>query len=100
MKFSNAGSSIKIFSMLIGDIDVCHFTFRVTDSGRGVTEAQAERIFSPYYSCNPDWSQGEGDEQAFGLGLNLCRNIIRSFGGELSLVPNPSGNKQGATFQI
>lgn len=29
-------------------------------------------------------------EHGFGLGLNLCKNIIRKMGGELNLIPNPS----------
>lgn len=48
----------------------------ISDTGRGIAEADLERIFDPFFSTRP---VGQGT----GLGLWICRNIIESFGGRI-----------------
>lgn len=52
--------------------------FTVSDTGPGVPAAEAERIFDRFVKLDP-FSQG------MGLGLNVCRLIARSLGGEIRL---------------
>jgi two-component system, cell cycle sensor histidine kinase and response regulator CckA len=62
----------------------------VEDSGSGVPACDRERIFEPFYSTK---RPGEGT----GLGLFVCRNIVRGLGGEITVEDRPSG---GARFRV
>ncbi|WP_168233160.1 PAS domain-containing sensor histidine kinase [Pseudomonas veronii] len=54
----------------------------VSDQGPGVSPAQLEQIFTPFYT-----SKANG----LGLGLSMSRSIIEGFGGELQAVPMSAG---------
>ncbi|WP_308581301.1 PAS domain S-box protein [uncultured Pseudomonas sp.] len=54
----------------------------VSDQGPGVSPAQLEQIFTPFYT-----SKANG----LGLGLSMSRSIIEGFGGELQAEPMPVG---------
>ena len=62
----------------------------VCDNGPGVPPALAERIFDPFFST-------KGVGKGLGLGLSISYNIIRDFGGTLTLDAAPEG---GAAFHI
>lgn len=62
----------------------------VSDNGPGVPPALAERIFDPFFST-------KGVGKGLGLGLSISYNIVRDFGGSLSLDTAPEG---GAAFHI
>lgn len=62
----------------------------VRDFGPGVPEAVRERIFDPFYST-------KGVGKGLGLGLSISYNIVKDFGGQLT-VTNPPGG--GALFRI
>jgi two-component system NtrC family sensor kinase len=64
----------------------------VEDNGPGVPDNLRERIFDPFMSTKP---VGKGT----GLGLSVSRQLIRSGGGELSLM-DESGSLGGALFVI
>jgi|GEM_PF-1042934 len=51
---------------------------RVSDSGQGVPQALRDKIFAPFFTTK---TEGQGT----GLGLSLSRDLVRRFGGELSL---------------
>ena len=60
----------------------------VRDSGTGVSEAAAKRLFTPFFSTRP---------QGLGLGLALSRTIIEAHGGRLRYTPRRG---RGATFRF
>lgn len=62
----------------------------VEDSGPGVPEALAERIFDPFFS-----TKGVGN--GLGLGLSISYNILKDFGGSLTQAASPLG---GAAFRM
>lgn len=62
----------------------------VEDSGPGVPEALAERIFDPFFS-----TKGVGN--GLGLGLSISYNILKDFGGGLTHAASPLG---GAAFRM
>ncbi|WP_418982151.1 ATP-binding protein [Alistipes sp.] len=62
--------------------------FTVTDAGSGIPAAETERIFERFVKLDP-FSQG------MGLGLNVCRLIARTLGGDVVLDP---ASTAGARF--
>ena len=58
----------------------------VIDNGRGISPADMEKIFDPFFSRKPE---------GMGLGLAISRSIIEAHNGRLTAVNNPQG---GATF--
>jgi len=62
----------------------------VRDHGPGVSPAIAERIFDPFFST-------KGVGRGLGLGLSISYNIIKDFGGSLSVSNAEDG---GAEFRI
>ena len=62
----------------------------VQDSGPGIPAAVQARVFEPFFSTKPP---GEGT----GLGLPICRDILKGLGGEISLQSEPGA---GATFVV
>lgn len=60
----------------------------VSDSGPGVPHADAERIFSPFFTTRT---------RGTGLGLAICRKGAAAMGGRLVLTEGPL---PGATFQL
>lgn len=55
---------------------------RICDNGSGIDPAIAEQLFTPFVTSK---------ENGLGLGLVICRDIIASFGGELSHEPSEAG---------
>lgn len=54
------------------------------DTGPGIPQAEAERLFEPFH-------RGAGDQPGTGLGLSITRALARSMGGDLQLMPSPTG---------
>ena len=63
---------------------------RVADNGPGIPADLRERVFAAFYTTKPD---GEGT----GVGLALCRTIVRAHGGSITVDDTPGG---GATFTV
>ncbi|MBW4491274.1 MAG: hybrid sensor histidine kinase/response regulator [Trichocoleus desertorum ATA4-8-CV12] len=68
-----------------GDMVYC----TVQDNGVGMTQAQCDRLFERYVRGDRSRSMG------IGLGLYLCRQIIRAHGGEIGVTSVPGA---GTTF--
>ena len=62
----------------------------VRDPGPGVPAAIADRIFDPFFTT-------KGVGKGLGLGLSISYNIIKDFGGSLSVTNHAEG---GAVFRI
>jgi PAS domain S-box-containing protein len=60
----------------------------VADHGCAISPAMLERLFEPFVTTK---------DHALGLGLSICRSIIRAHGGHIWGVNNPDG---GATFLL
>lgn len=63
---------------------------KVEDTGPGIPVDDRERVFEPFYTTK---TEGKGT----GLGLGLCRDILRRIGGSIVLAKN---GESGATFEI
>ena len=60
----------------------------VQDTGIGIAPEQAERMFDAFYTTKPN---------GIGLGLPICRSIVESHGGRLSVFP---AHPHGSVFQV
>jgi two-component system C4-dicarboxylate transport sensor histidine kinase DctB len=62
----------------------------IRDHGEGVQPAIADRIFDPFFTT-------KGVGRGLGLGLSISYNIVKDFGGNLTVANHPDG---GAVFRI
>ncbi|MET0542454.1 MAG: ATP-binding protein [Variovorax sp.] len=62
--------------------------FAVADIGSGITDAVAQRLFTPFFT-----TRGDG----MGLGLSLCRTVVEQHGGALLFEPN---RPRGTVFRF
>jgi two-component system OmpR family sensor kinase len=70
------------------------FVVRVTDHGHGIPADQAEQVFERFFREDPSRVTATGGH---GLGLAICRSIMRGHGGDVTCHPTPGG---GATFEV
>jgi PAS domain S-box-containing protein len=63
-------------------------TLRVSDHGPGVAHDMVSRIFEPFFTTKA---------QGLGLGLNICRTIVESHRGTLTVLNSDQG---GAIFSL
>ncbi len=61
-----------------GAIGANHAFLEIQDTGMGISEEVLQRVFEPFYTT-------KSAEQGTGLGLYVCREIIRSFGGSIEI---------------
>lgn len=71
-------------------VDGQDVVIRISDTGPGVPEALVARVFDPFFST-------KGVGKGLGLGLSISYNIIKDFGGNLSVSDAKDG---GAEFVI
>jgi two-component system sensor kinase FixL len=58
------------------------------DTGPGIDPKIAPQLFQPFVTTK---------RQGMGIGLSISRTIIESYGGKISMEPNPSG---GSIFRF
>lgn len=75
---------------IVARSDAGRVRISVRDHGPGVADAIRDRIFDPFYST-------KGVGKGLGLGLSISYNIVKDFGGELSVANHSDG---GAVFTI
>jgi two-component system, OmpR family, phosphate regulon sensor histidine kinase PhoR len=68
--------------------------FVVTDEGLGIPHGEEQRIFGKFYRLDPQQTRGVGGT---GLGLYICRELIRRMEGRLSVE---SKEGRGSTFIV
>ena len=66
----------------------------VTDTGRGIEPDKLPYIFDRLYQANSDdWMNHQG----LGLGLYICRELVRLHGGDICVQSDPG---KGSTFSV
>lgn len=71
-------------------VDEGHLQVLIRDNGKGMSAAEAEHIFEPFYTTK---DPGKGT----GLGLATSHRIVEQHGGEINVVSAPN---QGTTFIV
>lgn len=64
--------------------------FSVEDTGIGMEQNTADKIFDPYFSTKPK-------DKGTGLGLSVVQGIVKNYGGEIKVHSRPG---QGTRFDI
>ena len=62
----------------------------VRDTGSGIPEDVLPRIFDPFFSTKPA-------RDGAGLGLSICRDLVRSNGSEIQVASTPG---EGTAFTV
>ena len=90
VKYSPDGGRVEL-ELAPGDARV---RFAVRDRGLGIPAAEQQRIFEKFYRLDPNLSRGVGGT---GLGLYICREIVRRMGGRIRVESDPG---RGSTFSF
>lgn len=95
-KFTENGQIDLVMTTELIDDNRISLMTTVADTGVGISESDLKNIFEPYYQ---GMISNEIDNLGAGLGLNLCKEIIELFNGEISVSSQlHSGTK--VTFTI
>jgi signal transduction histidine kinase/ActR/RegA family two-component response regulator len=68
--------------------------FTVTDTGRGIPEELADKLFEPFVQAKADY---QANREGSGLGLAIVHRLLRLFGGDIQ-VESELG--RGSTFRF
>jgi PAS domain S-box-containing protein len=89
VKFNQPRGLVRVSCRIDGDV----LRYRFTDTGPGLSEADCERLFTPF-------SRGSGADrtEGTGLGLALSRGLVEEMGGRVGLERSAPG--EGSTFYV
>lgn len=86
IKYTPAGSSIAIHTKQSGS----NVVISVADNGPGIPDDEKEQVFQMFYTGSHPVADSR---RSLGLGLSLCKSIVLSHGGEITVSDNrPSGS--------
>ncbi|MBD8661057.1 HAMP domain-containing histidine kinase [Frigoribacterium sp. CFBP 8754] len=98
----HARSSVRVSVASRGVVDTAEVVVRVDDDGRGVDDADRERVFDRLVRLDEARARGDGGS---GLGLPIARAIARAHGGDVVCLPRAAGGGAdpglgGARFEL
>lgn len=88
-KFTPAKGTIRVEAKR----DPAGAVIRVTDSGRGLSRDEMDRLFKPFSQVH---DRKEVKEKGTGLGLYICKGLVESHGGRIFV--ESQGHGKGSTF--
>jgi PAS domain S-box-containing protein len=95
IKFTKAGSVSLQLALNQEEGQTKVLSFIVQDTGIGLTEEQAQRLFRPFEQSDSSITKNFGGS---GLGLYLSKNLARMLGGDIVLSQSKLG--QGSIFVV
>jgi NtrC-family two-component system sensor histidine kinase KinB len=66
-------------------------TITVTDAGPGIPAAFRERVFEKFFRVEQHLGQHNSGVRGTGIGLYLCREVIKAHDGTITCEPGPDG---------
>ena len=92
VKFTGAGSVTLRVEQLASDSEGVTLRFTVRDSGIGISQADQQRLFTPFAQADTSITRRYGGT---GLGLAISKRLVELMGGKLTVVSRPGS---GSTF--
>ena len=92
IKFTDYGRVVLRLKVVQRDTQHVTLQWQVTDTGVGISEAQQQRLFEPFYQVFNGHSSG-----GTGLGLSICMRLSELMGGQLRVVSEPG---LGSSFSL
>jgi osomolarity two-component system sensor histidine kinase TcsA len=93
VKFTEKGYILVSVSLLTEDATTYIILTEVCDTGHGVTEDDAQKLFKPFTQLDtPHQKRRPGT----GLGLSIAKSLTELLGGNIGYKPNPE--RQGSIF--
>lgn len=90
-KYGGADQAVQIFARPEDDTAV----ISVTDQGKGIPEADLDRIFEKFYRR----AKGDGRPAGTGLGLSIARGLMTAMGGSITAT-SPAVRKRGTRMTL
>jgi NtrC-family two-component system sensor histidine kinase KinB len=72
----------------------------VTDQGPGVPPEFRERVFEKFFRVEHHRPAGRKGVRGTGIGLYLCREIIKAHGGSIRCEPGDGGTGTRVAFEL
>lgn len=91
IKFTDRGHVYIVIKMTTPE----KMAFHITDTGIGISKAEAKRLFRPFMQIDSTYTRRHG---GVGLGLALSRSLVRLLGGDIELLHSEPG--KGSTFVV
>jgi osomolarity two-component system, sensor histidine kinase TcsA len=93
VKFTEQGYIMVSVSLLAEDVATHTILTEVYDTGHGVTEDDAQKLFKPFTQLDTPYQKRR---QGTGLGLSIAKSLAELLGGNVGYKPNPE--RQGSIF--
>jgi signal transduction histidine kinase/DNA-binding response OmpR family regulator len=94
VKFTDTGEIVVSTELIKKDDAQVTLKFSVRDTGIGMTQEQAARLFQPFAQADSSTTRKYGGT---GLGLTISKRLAEMMGGEIWVESNPG---QGSTFSF
>ena len=95
MKFTPEGSvRLEAYRLSTVRPGTCRVLFKVSDTGIGIADDTVEHLFSPFIQASGGYTR---KFEGVGLGLSICKKLVRLMRGGICLVSNPG---KGTEFYV
>jgi signal transduction histidine kinase/DNA-binding response OmpR family regulator/HPt (histidine-containing phosphotransfer) domain-containing protein/HAMP domain-containing protein len=92
VKFTERGTVVVSCTLAEGTAETAMLRFEVSDTGPGIAPQKQALIFESFCQADNSMSRNHGGT---GLGLTICRQLVRLMGGQIGVESVPG---QGSTF--
>jgi two-component system, OmpR family, phosphate regulon sensor histidine kinase PhoR len=90
LRYTKEGGNVNIESFILGNC----FGFKVSDNGIGIEKNDLNKIFEEFFRGK---NAKEMERFGTGLGLNMVKEIVEYYNGEISVKSTPG---MGSTFTV
>jgi len=94
IKFTESGSVRLVSRLVQGTARPPSMQFDVIDTGIGMTQGQASKLFQPFMQADASTSRKFGGT---GLGLTISKRLAKVLGGDIAISSSPG---KGSTFSV